>query len=122
MFSELWRDIVRPCQVAFDADANLYVAELEYSAGMWPGTSAPSADASGGRISVFDPRGELLSRWSGGNNPTAPGDFFAPHDLYIDFHGDVYVDKVVMSAGGNRGLVAPECHSLQKFIRQESAQ
>jgi hypothetical protein len=68
---------------------------------------------------VFDPRGNLLTRWGGGDNPTAPGDFFAPHDICIDSHGDVYVAEVVMSAGGNRGLVAPDCHSLQKFIRQD---
>jgi len=119
-FIDEWPDLARPCQVAFDADGNLYVAELGYRAGMWPGTSAPSADATGGRVSVFDPRGELLARWGGGRNPTAPGDFFAPHDIRIDAHGDVYVAEVVMSAGGNRGLVAPDCHSLQKFSRQES--
>ncbi len=27
-----------------------------------------------------------------------------------------YVGEVVMSAGGNRGLVSPTCHSLQKFV------
>ncbi len=113
-------DIARPCQVAFDAAGNLFVAELGYRAGMWPGTSAPSADATGGRVSVFDSRGELLTRWGGGDNPTAPGDFFAPHDICIDSRGDVYVAEVVMSAGGNRGLVAPDCHSLQKFNRQEN--
>lgn len=112
--------IARPCQVAFDAADNLFVAELGYRAGMWPGTSPPTPDATGGRVSVFDPHGELLARWGGGGNPTAPGDFFAPHDICIDSRGDVYVAEVVMSAGGNRGLVAPDCHSLQKFSRSGS--
>jgi hypothetical protein len=84
---------------------------------MWPGTTAPSPDATGGRVSIFSPAGELLARWGGGDNPTAPGDFFAPHDICIDSRGDVYVAEVVMSAGGNRGLVPPTCHSLQKFTR-----
>jgi len=84
---------------------------------MWPGTTAPSPDATGGRISVFAPDGQLLARWGGGANPTVPGDFFAPHDIRVDSHGDVYVSEVVMSAGGNRGLVSPTCHSLQKFTR-----
>ncbi len=110
-------DIARPCQVAFDATGNLYVAELGYRAGMWPGTTAPTPDATGGRVSVFTPSGELLARWGGGENPTAPGDFFAPHDICVDQHGDVYLAEVVMSAGGNRGLVDPMCHSLQKFTR-----
>ncbi len=118
-FLREWTDIARPCQVAFDAAGNLFVAELGFRAGMWPGTFPPSPDATGGRVSVFDPGGALLARWGGGVNPTAPGDFFAPHDICIDSHGDVYVAEVMMSAGGNRGLVSPDCHSLQKFVLQK---
>lgn len=109
--------IARPCQVAFDAAGNLYVAELGYRAGMWPGTTAPSPDATGGRVSIFAENGTLLARIGGGANPTAAGDFFAPHDIRVDSNGDFYVSEVVMSAGGNRGLVDPSCHSLQKFTR-----
>ena len=36
---------------------------------------APSPNASGGRMSIFSPQGELLARWGGGENPCAPGDF-----------------------------------------------
>ncbi|MFO1022653.1 MAG: peptidyl-alpha-hydroxyglycine alpha-amidating lyase family protein [Planctomycetales bacterium] len=110
------RDIARPCQVAFDPAGNLFVAELGYKAGMWPGTVPPTPDATGGRVSIYSPGGELLSRWGGGENPTATGDFFAPHDLCIDRQGAIYLAEVVMSAGGNRGLVSPDCHTLQKFI------
>lgn len=110
-------DLARPCQVAFDAVGNLYVAELGYRAGMWPGTTAPSPAATGGRVSIFSPAGRLLTRLGGGVTPTAPGDFFAPHDIRVDKQGDFYVAEVVMSAGGNRGLVPPTCHSLQKFTR-----
>lgn len=116
-FVREWRDIARPCQVAFDAQGRLYVAELGYRAGMWPGTAPPATDATGGRVSVFDVEGRLIARWGGGTNPTAAGDFFAPHDICSDSHGDVYVAEVVMSAGGDRGLVPPTCHSLQKFTR-----
>lgn len=112
-----WQNIARPCQLDFDAAGNVYMAELGYRAGMWPGTVAPTPDATGGRVSVFDPTGRLLSQWGGGEHPTAPGDFFAPHDVRIDSRGDLYVSEVVMSAGGNRGLVDPTCHALQKFVR-----
>jgi DNA-binding beta-propeller fold protein YncE len=112
-----WTDVARPCQVALDEQDRVYVAELGFRAGMWPGTTAPSADATGGRVGVFNTKGELLARWGGGKNPTAAGDFFAPHDIAVDSRGDVYVAEVVMSAGGNRGMVPADCHSLQKFTR-----
>jgi hypothetical protein len=103
--------------VCLDAKGYVYVAELGFRAGMWPGTTPPTPDATGGRLSIFNPKGELVTRWGGGKDPTAAGDFFAPHDICIDSRGDFYVAEVVMSAGGNRGLVAADCHSLQKFAR-----
>lgn len=111
-----WTDLARPCQVFIDSAGLVYVAELGFRAGMWPGVAAPGADAPGGRVSIFDHRGELQARWGGGLNPCTPGDFFAPHDICVDSHGDLYVAEVVLSAGGNRGLVSPDCHTLQKFI------
>lgn len=113
-----WADIARPCQV-FLAGETVYVAELGYRAGMWPGTTAPTPDATGGRVSLFDVAGKLLARWGGGDDPCGPGDFFAPHDICVDSRGDIYVAEVTMSAGGNRGLVSPDCHSLQKFTRRK---
>ena len=113
-----WKDLARPCEVFIDGDFIVYVAELGYRSGMWPGTSSPTPSATGGRMSVFDARGELLARWGGGEDPCALGDFYAPHDVWVDSRGDVYVGEVTWSAGGNRGLVAPDCHCLQKFTRQ----
>ena len=112
-----WNDIARPCQVFLNKDSEVYVAELGYRAGMWPGTHPPEPMATGGRISVLNRRGEVLARWGGGENPCAAGDFFAPHDVCVDSRGNVYVGEVTMSAGGNRGLVDPHCHCLQKFVR-----
>ncbi len=112
-----WTDVARPCQVSVGPDANVYVAELGFRAGMWPGTKAPSPGATGGRLSIFSGEGKLLARWGGGDNPCAAGDFFAPHGIWVDSQGAIYVAEVVMSAGGNRGLVSSECRSLQKFVR-----
>lgn len=116
-FIDQMTEIARPCQIAFDRDDNLYVAELGYRSGMWSGVERPSPDATGGRISVFDRHGARINRWGGGANPTAPGDFFAPHDIALNSHGDVYVAEVVWSAGANRGHVSSDCHTLQKFER-----
>lgn len=116
-FLTAWNDVARPCQVCVDAGGLVYVAELGYRAGMWPGTEAPSPDATGGRLSVFDGSGNLVARWGGGVDPMRCGDFFAPHDLCVDSQGSLYVGEVTQSAGGNRGLVDPKCPSLQKFAR-----
>lgn len=112
-----WGGIARPCQVTLGEAGNYYVAELGFRAGMWPGTTAPTPNATGGRVSVFNPTGRLIARWGGGDDPASPGDFFAPHDLCIDSRGDLYVGEVVWSGGGNRGVVPPDCHALQKFTR-----
>ncbi len=104
-----------------DPDGNVFVAELGYRAGMYEGNVAPPGETTGGRISVFSAGGKLLCRFGGGDTPCASGDFFAPHDLALDSHGDLYVGEVTVSAGGNRGLVPPDCHSFQKFIRVAAA-
>jgi DNA-binding beta-propeller fold protein YncE len=109
-----WTGIARPCQV-FIVEESVYVAELGYRAGMWPGTTAPTPDAAGGRVSIFDIDGQLLARWGGGLNPCAAGDFFAPHDICVDSQGNIYVAEVTYSAGGSLGMVPPDCHSFQKF-------
>jgi hypothetical protein len=116
-----WTDVARPCQVFIAADDQVYVAELGFHAGMWPGTTAPGPDAPGGRVSVFDRSGRLQARWGGGRNPCARGDFFAPHDICVDGHGDLYVAEVVWSGGGKQGLVPATCHALQKFVRDGRA-
>ncbi len=115
-FLQEWTDLARPSQVVLGADGVVLVAELGYRAGMWPGTAAPSADATGGRISIFRRDGTLLHQIGGGLDPCAAGDFYAPHDLCVDSRGDLYVGEVTWSAGGNRGLVPADCHSLQKFV------
>jgi DNA-binding beta-propeller fold protein YncE len=117
-FVEEWTDVARPCQVALDRAGIVYVAELGFRAGMWPGTEPPHPRATGGRVSLFRPDGTLLGRWGGGDNPTAPGDFFAPHGIWVDGRGDVYVGEVILSAGRQGRLVSTTCHSLQKFARK----
>jgi DNA-binding beta-propeller fold protein YncE len=113
-----WTDMARPMQVFIDREDNVFVVGVGWRAGRFPWQTPPSPDPVGAQLSVFDREGRLQCRWGGGDDSTAPGDFFAPHDIWLDSHGDIYVGEVVMSAGGNRGLVSPDCHSLQKFVRQ----
>jgi DNA-binding beta-propeller fold protein YncE len=111
-----WTDVVRPCEVFVDPQDNVFVAELGHRAGMFAWMK-PDLTVSGGRISIFNRSGSLLARFGGGEKPGTPGDFFAPHDLWVDLRGDLYVAEVTWSAGGNRGLVSPDCPSLQKLVR-----
>lgn len=112
-----WNQVSRPMQVFIDERDNVFVAEVGFRSGLFPWTSAPGPNPPGPRLSVFNTKGELQACWGGGPNPCAVGDFFAPHDVWVDRHGDLYVGEVVMSAGGNKGLVPATCHSLQKFVR-----
>jgi DNA-binding beta-propeller fold protein YncE len=112
-----WTDVARPCQVFIDPAGWVYVAELGFRAGRWPGTGTAEPGATGGRISIFNAAGVLQARFGGGDNPCALGDFFAPHGLWVDSHGDLYVAEVTLSAGGRTGAVPGSCHSFQKFVR-----
>lgn len=117
-FLAVWDNVERPAQVFIDARDTIYVAEIGWKVGLFPGAVPPRPNPVGGRVSIFNRHGELLARWGGGQDSCAPGDFYAPHDIWMDSRCDLYVGEVTMSAGGNRGLVSAECHCLQKFVRQ----
>lgn len=101
-----------------DPDDNVFVSEVGKRCGIFPWMT-PDPTVTGGRISIFSPGGELLSRWGGGDDPAAPGDFYAPHDVWLDSEGCIYVGEVTWSAGGNKGLAPPNCPTLQKFVRRK---
>jgi DNA-binding beta-propeller fold protein YncE len=113
-----WTDVARPCQLYVDSDEWIYVAELGFHAGRWPGTGLAEPGAPAGRVSIFDRTGTLHARWGGGANPCAVGDFYAPHGVWVDSRDDLYVAEVALSAGARAGLVPASCHTLQKFVRQ----
>ena len=112
-----WIDVARPCQVFIDRAGTVFVAELGYRAGMFPGNEAPTDDATGGRVSIFSPQGDLLARFGGGANPCSLGDFFAPHDICVDSRGDIYVSEVACAAGFSHLHGDGTFHSVQKLTR-----
>jgi hypothetical protein len=67
-------------------------------------------------VSILTLDGEVQTTF-GGEIPCAPGSFFAPHGIWADSRGDLYVGEVGMSAGGKAGLIPLDCHALQKFVR-----
>lgn len=112
-----WTDVIRPDDIFIDSDGMVFVAELGQIAGQSPDIEilphTPHA-----RVSIMDLEGNLIHRF-GGADPVQPGNFFAPHGIWADSIGDLYVAEVVYSGGANRGLVPLDCHSLQKFKRIE---
>ncbi len=118
-FLEEWTDVARPCEMHIDADDVVYVAELGFQVG-FIGNVAPASvrDNTAGRVSIFDRDGKLLSRFGGGTDYGTPGVFVAPHDIWVDPRGDVYVSEVTVSAAGRFGLCPMDCPSLQKLTRQ----
>jgi DNA-binding beta-propeller fold protein YncE len=140
-FVTQWTDVLRPMQIFIDRRDRAFVVELGWQAGLFPWQTAWGADLSpappsalghprsgegagggvlteqpGARLSVFDLEGRLLASWASEGDPCAPGNFFAPHSIWIDSRGDLYIGEVVWSAGGNRGLVPSSCHAVQKFV------
>lgn len=115
-----WLDLARPTEVFIDEHDDgedlVFVSEIGFRCGMFPG-EVPPPNPIGSRLSIYTREGKLLCRWGGGPDPCATGDFFAAHDVWVDSRGDAYVSAVTLSAGGNRGLVPPTCHTLQKFVR-----
>ncbi len=47
-------------------------------------------------------KGSVLIVWGGGKDANAARDFIAPHDIWLDSRGDLYVGEVTISAAGAR--------------------
>jgi DNA-binding beta-propeller fold protein YncE len=80
-----WSDLLRPCDIYFDTRGRVYVAELTH------------------RVSILNKRGEVLAR-IGGEEGFEAGKFVAPHCLWKDSHGALYVGEVL------------EGQRIQKFV------
>jgi DNA-binding beta-propeller fold protein YncE len=80
-----WTKLGRPCDIYFDKRGRIYVAELTH------------------RVSILNKRGEVLAR-IGGEKSFKPGQFVAPHCIWKDSYGALYVGEVL------------EGQRLQKFI------
>lgn len=85
-FLAQWTDMDLPCSPFIDEDGVVYVPELGHG------------------LSIFDPGGEVLARWQDWGGAT-PGRLVAPHTVWIDSRGDLYVSEVL------------EGQRVQKFTR-----
>ncbi len=92
-FQGQWTNIHRPCSLFLGKGSCpcCYVGEL--------GPQLPvniKYPNLGPRISVLDMQGRVLSRF--GELGGGPGQFWSPHGLCVDSHGDLYVGEVSFTA------------------------
>ena len=112
----MWTDKSRPNHMFIDADDRIFMAEQGHRSGLSP-WQTPQLDKPGGHVSIYDLDNRLLARWGGGDDPCAPHDFYAPHTIWVDSRGDIYVGEVTWSAGGFEGSVPADCPPLKKFAK-----
>ena len=99
-----WTHVNRPDDLYIDKDENLFVAELGFRAGAMPaefGAAVPPHEPHA-CVSVLTLDGEIQTRF-GGADGCAPGNFFAPHGIWADSRGDLYVVRPVIGSAGSRG-------------------
>ena len=111
-FITQWRDANRPTCISMDDKGAVYVTELGYLVGLFPGMRAPSGREPLPRLTIRSMKGKVLARW-GGEDRCSPGNFYAPHAVCIDSRGDLYVGEVTRTTGA-----PPGCHTIQKFVRE----
>jgi hypothetical protein len=106
-------EVQRPTQIVL-AHGRMYVSELGWRAGQRSFRHGQIERDLPSRVSVLDANGTVVAR-IGGPDPCAPGSFCAAHGLAVDTRGDLYVAEVVWTIAGKAGLVAPDCHTVQKL-------
>jgi DNA-binding beta-propeller fold protein YncE len=115
-----WTDVRRPQDIFMDSDGLVYIAELSYASGFGSGSKrygpATKESPMPGRISIFDADGHLLVRWED-PEPGKPGYFFAPHGIWVDSEGSIYLTEVTDTIAKAQGLHLPNVPTVQKFAR-----
>ncbi len=117
-----WDFVNRPDDIFIDDQDNIYIAELGFRSGLTPSVHyclmehPPAGHDPIARVSICNPDGEIQGQ-VGGEEEIMPGNFIAPHGLWADSRGDLYVGEVVVASGAAERLSPLECHCFQKFIR-----
>jgi sugar lactone lactonase YvrE len=114
-----WLDVQRPQDIFIDKEDRVYVGELVWRAGMKSFRRGPIEAEEPARLSIFDIEGNVLLRWGSGVGPDAaqPGQFVAPHGIWVDDRGDIYLAEVTDTIGVRPGIVPEGTHTFQKFAR-----
>ena len=119
----------RPYDIFIDDQDMLHIAEggfhnymMKRSEGPLPAHDEtmiypPCGHSPIARVTVMDPDGKVAAQ-IGGENPVLPGNFIAPHGIWVDKRGDMYVGEVVFNAGAVKRMAPLKPHAFQKFRRR----
>ncbi len=113
-YLDAWTRYARPMDIYIDSGDHVYLC----CGGLYPGERGDQRRLPS--VVVANLKGQPITQW-GNEDPTAPGSFFAPHGLWVDSRGDIYVGEVKVTAGRNRGIDTSDCHAFQKFVRTRSS-
>ena len=121
-FRHSWEWVNRPDDIFIDAQDNLYIAELGFAVSRVSPPhyrfmeTPPPGHAPIARVSICDPDGKIQLQ-IGGEEAVLPGNFIAPHGIWADSRGDLYVGEVVVASGASKKFAPLTCHAFQKFLR-----
>jgi DNA-binding beta-propeller fold protein YncE len=110
-----WIDVRRP-QDIFIRDGLVYVGELLYRKGDVSLRRGTIGQDEPNRLSIYDLEGNCVLRW-GDLDGTRDGYFIAPHGIWVDDEGSIYLAEVTHTIVSRMGLGVPETHTIQKFAR-----
>ena len=111
-FLTMWNNIHRPDGICLDAEGNFFVGELNGMTGM------EGCPGLGHRVSIYNLKGDLLSRFGDPEEGEGPAQFIAPHGVAVDSRGDLYVGDVSFTIRGQHMDPPRELKSLRKFARK----
>lgn len=97
-YLDQWMGLTNPNGLFIDHENTVYVAGMSIK--------QPSPPM----VSILNIEGKLLARWEGAppeGMSEAPGKFFAPHCVWCDSRGDLYVGDTTRGSG------------IQKFVRRD---
>jgi hypothetical protein len=115
----IWTNVTRPGDLFIASDGTVYVGEMAWEKGTRNMAGRLLDEDRQSRLTIRDLEGNVLSTW-GGADPCAIDGFAAPHGLWVDSRGDIYVGEVTQTALSGFFKNTPwheGCHSLSKFAR-----
>ncbi len=117
-----WDFVNRPDDIFIDAQDQIFIAELGFRVSNKSPVhfsfmeSPPPGHDPIARVSICDPDGNVMAR-IGGEEEVLPGNFVAPHGIWVAPSGDFYVGEVTVRSGAAERLAPLTVQSFQKFRR-----